>query len=168
MKTKKFIIAAFSIVFAVILAMCCTACSSSESTLDVSNQFVTVERQPYWEIVYDKDTFVMYTVSRGTRNRGTFVLMVNPDGSPRIYGEEYSPQLSVDNLYPAVATVIEVNNDANLVCCVDSDGEVWTFDGAMGWFSGDVVALLMDSNGTDIVYDDVIVSTRYCGSVAKG
>lgn len=36
-------------------------------------------------VVFDRDTRVMYVISRGTYNRGTFTLLVNADGTPRIY-----------------------------------------------------------------------------------
>lgn len=39
------------------------------------------------DIVYDKDTGVMYAVSRGPYNQGTFVMLVNADGTPKIYEE---------------------------------------------------------------------------------
>lgn len=75
-----------------------------------------------------------------------------------------SPQLSVDNLYPAVAVVEEVNHDSDFVYCLDYNGEAWCFDGAEDWFAGDIVAMLVYDNGTD----DRIVSVRYAGSVAVG
>jgi hypothetical protein len=38
--------------------------------------------------VYQKDTKVMYVISSGTYNHGTFTLLVNADGSPMIYKGE--------------------------------------------------------------------------------
>jgi hypothetical protein len=38
----------------------------------------------FW-ILYDRETGVMYTMSNGTKNSGTMTLMVNPDGTPRVY-----------------------------------------------------------------------------------
>lgn len=36
-------------------------------------------------IVYDRETGVMYAMSNGVHNMGTMILMVNPDGTPRVY-----------------------------------------------------------------------------------
>ena len=36
-------------------------------------------------IVYDVETGVMYALSYGSYNAGTMTLMVNPDGTPRVY-----------------------------------------------------------------------------------
>jgi len=50
--------------------------------------FITVDTDMYWRIVYDRDTLVMYAVSEGRENRGVFTLLVNPDGSPKLYKED--------------------------------------------------------------------------------
>ena len=47
--------------------------------------FVEVERATNWKIVYHKDTKVMYAVSNGGCNQGTFTLLVNEDGTPMLY-----------------------------------------------------------------------------------
>lgn len=51
----------------------------------VTSMFVVVEQAPYWFVVYNKDTKVMYAVSRGSGTRGNFTLLVNPDGTPMIW-----------------------------------------------------------------------------------
>jgi hypothetical protein len=48
--------------------------------------FVEIECTATWAIVYHKETKVMYAVSDGRYNRGTFTLLVNADGSPMVYG----------------------------------------------------------------------------------
>ncbi|MBP5604551.1 MAG: hypothetical protein J6X60_03270 [Ruminiclostridium sp.] len=57
---------------------------SSNDTV-VTSMFVMVEQAPYWFVVYNKDTKVMYAVSRESGNRGNFTLLVNPDGTPMIW-----------------------------------------------------------------------------------
>ena len=47
--------------------------------------FVEVEKTLCWEIVYHKDTKVMYAISDGSYNNGTFTLLVNADGTPMLY-----------------------------------------------------------------------------------
>lgn len=44
--------------------------------------FVIVEKAGYWLVVYNKDTKVMYAVSKASYNSGNFTLLVNPDGTP--------------------------------------------------------------------------------------
>ena len=51
----------------------------------ITSMFVVVERANIWLVVYNKDTKVMYAVSRGVDNRGNFTLLVNPDGTPMIW-----------------------------------------------------------------------------------
>lgn len=50
-----------------------------------TSMFVVVEKARCWLVVYNKDTKVMYTVSRGSYNSGNFTLLVNPDGTPMIW-----------------------------------------------------------------------------------
>lgn len=37
------------------------------------------------QILYDRETGVMYAKSNGAKNNGTMTVMVNPDGTPRVY-----------------------------------------------------------------------------------
>ena len=50
-----------------------------------SSMFVVVESTSLWDVVYHKDTKVMYVVSRGYYNQGTFTVMVDSEGTPLIY-----------------------------------------------------------------------------------
>lgn len=52
-----------------------------------SSLFTEIERTFDYYIVYNNDTKVMYAVSDGSYNHGTFTLLVNPDGTPMIYEE---------------------------------------------------------------------------------
>ena len=54
-----------------------------------SSMFVEVERGLYWKVYYQKDTKVMYVMSCGSYNCGNFTVLVNPDGTPMIYEEDY-------------------------------------------------------------------------------
>lgn len=57
-----------------------------ESTGDnATSMFVIVEKTNMWEVVYHKDTKVMYVVSSSSYNYGNFTLLVNSDGTPMIY-----------------------------------------------------------------------------------
>lgn len=50
-----------------------------------SSMFIKIETTGIWQVVYQKDTKVMYAVSYGGYNGGTFTLLVNPDGTPMLY-----------------------------------------------------------------------------------
>lgn len=55
-----------------------------------SSMFVAIEYNDLKGVVcYQKDTKVMYWVSRSRYNYGNLTVLVNPDGSPMVYGEDY-------------------------------------------------------------------------------
>lgn len=51
------------------------------------SMFAELENTKSWRIVYHRTTKVMYAVSDGSYNYGTFTLLVNADGSPMLYEE---------------------------------------------------------------------------------
>jgi hypothetical protein len=58
---------------------------------ETTSPYVLVYTDTYFncEIVYDKDTKVMYSISNGTYNRGTLTVLLNADGTPKIWeGDE--------------------------------------------------------------------------------
>ena len=67
--------------------------------------------------------------------------------------------------YAMVAKVVNVDYSADLVDVVDANGNIWQFDGCEDWEVNDLCACLMDDNGTEIIYDDMIISCRYCGII---
>lgn len=72
----------------VILSGCSNATVENETQHNndaVTSMFVVVEKAACWLIVYNKDTKVMYAVSRSSYNYGNFTLLVNPDGTPMIW-----------------------------------------------------------------------------------
>ena len=81
---KKFV------VIALMLAMCMgafSACGSSveEATESDTSMFVRVEHTGSWQVVYHRETKVMYAVSIGGYNSGNFTLLVNADGTPMLW-----------------------------------------------------------------------------------
>ena len=83
---KKLLIA--TALLAVTLLCGCTKVESVDKNDKQTSMFVLVEQTASWGVVYHKDTKVMYVVSCGGYNGGNFTLLVNPDGSPMIYGAE--------------------------------------------------------------------------------
>lgn len=79
-----------AIILAVIACMMLSSCKSVETAKDEDNtsMFVTIETTTFWDVVYHKDTKVMYVVSTGSYNHGTFTLLVDADGKPMIYEGE--------------------------------------------------------------------------------
>lgn len=71
----------FCILFCVILA----GCSYEELEKKPESTFIVVEEEMGFNVVYHRDTKVMYTVSHSSYNMGNFTLLVNPDGSPMLY-----------------------------------------------------------------------------------
>lgn len=51
------------------------------------SMFTVVEQTTIWQIVYHNETKVMYAVSYGSRNLGTFTLLVDEEGKPLLYGD---------------------------------------------------------------------------------
>ena len=55
-----------------------------EKRVNVS-RFVQVETASTWQVVADRETGVMYAVSTGMYNMGTFTLLVDADGKPLLW-----------------------------------------------------------------------------------
>ena len=76
------VVCAVVLVLPVILAITLHGDNAEASSIQM---FTVVEETPSWKILVDKKTHVMYAVSMGSNNGGTFTMLVNEDGSPRIY-----------------------------------------------------------------------------------
>lgn len=78
----------FCIFVAMVMLICMVGCysvSNDESNTDEASMFTVVEVGISWRVVYHNETKVMYAISKGDYNRGSFTLLVNADGSPMIY-----------------------------------------------------------------------------------
>lgn len=76
------------VLLALILLTGCTKVEGIEKPeAENVSRFVIVEKTAIWEIVVDKDTHVMYAISLGGYNAGTFTLLVDAEGEPLIYKE---------------------------------------------------------------------------------
>lgn len=67
------------------------------------------------------------------------------------------------DIYPLAGRVIDVDYDDDCIKILDPSGNEWIWDGAEDWEYGDLVALLMYDEGTEIIWDDSIVEIRYLG-----
>ena len=79
-----------------LLTGCGEATESTEESTKESKQkkseFITIETNWTYKVVYHRDTKVMYAVSDSTKNQGTFTLLVNADGTPMVYEESEGEQ----------------------------------------------------------------------------
>lgn len=73
------------VILCVALVGCATNPTQTVAVEDTPSMFVEVERAGSWRVVYHRDTFVMYAVSYGSYNLGSFTLLVNPDGTPMLW-----------------------------------------------------------------------------------
>lgn len=67
------------------------------------------------------------------------------------------------NLYPKSGTVIYVDKDGDVILIEDLAGHRWIYGGAEDWLEGDMVSMIMNSNGTEKIKDDEIVVVKYEG-----
>lgn len=88
---KKRILACVMIIATISMLMIgCTSVNGTDETSDrIDNMFVRVGRNSWLDawIVYDTETKVMYTISEVAYNRGTMTLLVNQDGTPKLWKE---------------------------------------------------------------------------------
>ena len=75
------------------------------------------------------------------------------------------PAVVPENLYPEAMIVVAVDYESDIVTCETSTGIRYEFFGTDDWHPSDIAACIMDSVGTEIVYDDEILSARYSGWV---
>ena len=66
-------------------------------------------------------------------------------------------------LYAHTAVIVEFNYDEDVVVVEDAVGFLWEFEGIEDYFVGDVVSMLMWDNGTESIFDDVILDVVYSG-----
>lgn len=84
------------LIIAIVLMLTCVGCGDiqMESVHDQkpaemnSSMFVLIEENVlFYNIVYHKETKVMYAVSTGSYNCGTFTVMLDADGKPLLWEE---------------------------------------------------------------------------------
>ena len=82
------------------------------------------------------------------------------------YGNHIGSTIPVsENCYALTTIVSYVDEYADEVSCVDSNGNEWVFQGVSDWYTGDICSMMMYNKGTPKnIYDDEIVSCRYGGS----
>lgn len=83
---KKRILKIMMIATMVLGLVGCAPTTAERVGSDDSSMFVVIETTTDWEIVYHKETKVMYAVGGGTsKTIGVFTVLVNADGTPMLY-----------------------------------------------------------------------------------
>lgn len=65
------------------------------------------------------------------------------------------------NTYALATIVTDTDFLTDTVTCTDNNGNQWKFEGVSDWICGDGAALTMSDNGTEIIYDDVILGAKF-------
>lgn len=82
---KKTVLIIALVLLAAILSGCAqTVIEEEKPKLSI---FVQVERGGSYSVVYDREEKVMYTISNYGAGSGVFTLLVNADGSPKLWKE---------------------------------------------------------------------------------
>ena len=69
------------------------------------------------------------------------------------------------DFYAKVGIIFRMDYEEDIVYVVDFFGEEWSFFGCEDWDVGDFVAAVMNTMGTELIYDDEIVSVTYNGYI---
>lgn len=77
-----------AILLVLLMLVGCGKNERAESESGLGKRFVTIETAWTYLIVADRETGVMYAVSNGMYNCGTFTLLVDEDGSPMLWDGE--------------------------------------------------------------------------------
>lgn len=86
---KKIFVIVLLIAVVLLTAGCDNSTVMKEADISVDkdkfSMFVEVETGPHWKVFYDRETLCMYVMSEGSSNFGTFTLLVNSDGTPKLW-----------------------------------------------------------------------------------
>lgn len=82
---KRKIKAAVTAALAVLMLSGCGQQVKTEANKDAPSMFTIVERSSNWAVVYHNETKVMYAVSGGYYNCGTFTVIVDETGKPMLW-----------------------------------------------------------------------------------
>lgn len=80
----------------------------------------------------------------------------------------FSKYDSRSQYYALATTIVEFDWENDIVTCEDDMGFRWQFEGIEDWCIGDTATLVMYTNGTDLIYDDVIIRATYSTWELKG
>lgn len=71
----------------------------------------------------------------------------------------------INDCYPMTTIVREIDNKNDIVTVENNDGELFQFIGIEDWQINDICTLMLNNNGTENIYDDIIIKTIYNGNI---
>lgn len=72
-----------------VLCLFLAGCGNVNNSKNASeSMFVKVEQGDFYRVVYHRGTKVMYVISDGLYNHGTFTVMLDTNGKPLLYQED--------------------------------------------------------------------------------
>lgn len=63
--------------------------------------------------------------------------------------------------YPMTTVVREIDIKNDVVTVENSNGHLFEFMGVEDWQVGDICSLMLDNNGTESIFDDIILKAIY-------
>nr|WP_211148454.1 hypothetical protein [Ruminococcus sp. 1001270H_150608_F2] len=86
---SKFIATIVAIALVIMVLFFVGCCDNTNNSVKASDDmFVTVSENSDYSVVYDRETKIMYTMSEGPYNVGNFTVLLNIDGTPKLYKGE--------------------------------------------------------------------------------
>ena len=90
---KRLLALIFSAAVLSTILMGCSGIAEAERAYDVESEdlksmFVIIESGTRWDVVYDKETKVMYAVANYGSGSGQFTLLVDENGNPKLWDGE--------------------------------------------------------------------------------
>ena len=85
---SKFIATIITIAL-VVVVLFFVGCNNTNNSVKASDDvFVMVSKNFSYAVVYDRETKVMYAISDASYDQGNFTMLVNADGTPKLYKGE--------------------------------------------------------------------------------
>ena len=85
---SKFIATIIAIAL-VVVVLFFVGCDDTNNSVKASDDvFVMVSKNFSYAVVYDRETKVMYAISDASYDQGNFTMLVNADGTPKLYKGE--------------------------------------------------------------------------------
>lgn len=97
----------------------------------------------------EKGMFILWTVIVATCFFCLGAALPNKEKTPEVY--------------PMAAVVVDISEALDVVTIKDTNENLWQFHGIEDYMVDDVIACIVDTNGTPEIKDDVIIQTRYNG-----
>lgn len=145
---KKVKIATLIFLMVIVMGGCSVKTNSSDTGKeDQYTPFVLIYNGREYDIYVDRDTKVMYQASDGSYNSGTWLVLLDSDGTPKLYDsntytEEYNP-------------FVLIYNGREYDTYVDGDTKVM-YQASDGSYNTGTWLALVNPDGTPKLYDGEI------------